>query len=128
MKLPPFKNLRKEDYKDAPTWMASVFYIINNFFTSVSQGLRNGLTIRDNLDQQIFEYTFTYTTTFTVDITTTINHRPDGVLCLYCYNETDRVPALAPSLAWSLINNGIRIEQLSGLTTGKQYTFRLLIV
>ena len=128
MKLPPFKNLRKEDYKDAPTWMASVFYIINNFFTSVSQGLHNGLTIRDNLDQQIFEYDFTYVSNFTVDITTTINHRPDGVLCLFCYNQTTRTAVLQPQLACSLINNGIRIEQLSGLTINNQYTIRLLIV
>lgn len=127
--LPPFKSLRKEDFPQAPMWFIGVMYILNQFMNAVSLAFNKNISLRQNMDCQIFVYTFDYAVApFTaIDITTTLRRKADGVLVLQNVNNTTR-EAVNSTCAWNVTNDGVSVTDISGISVGNQYTITLLIV
>jgi len=57
-KLPPVKELKKEDFSDVE-WIDKLLWPINRFMSSVYRALNQGLTFTDNFRAQIKEFEFT---------------------------------------------------------------------
>lgn len=128
MKLPVFKNLRKEDFPDSPNWMTEVFYILNNFMTTLSNGLNKQITFQDNIACQIFTFTFTAQSVFDpFVINTTVKTTPIGVVLLQVNDDTDRV-SVAANHSWIVVNGGVKITDITNLTVNHKYTVRFLII
>lgn len=123
-----FKQLKQEDFKTAPSWMSQIFYIINQFGTSVLQAFNKSISFRQNIDCQLFTYTFDQSASFTpIEIQTTLKRRADGVILLSTYNNTTRA-ANNSTCSWIPINGGVSIEDISNLSAGNQYVVTFLIM
>ena len=126
--LPPFKQIRKEDFPESPQWFAGVTYILNQFMNAVYLAFNRNISFRQNIDCQIFTYTFDATSPFTpIDITTTLKRKADGVLILQATNNTLRIPVNS-TCSWIVTNGGVSITDISNIDAGNQYTITFLIL
>ena len=119
-----------ESFPEQQSWIAKLFGPLNQFTGDVVRGLRNQITVQDNLFQEIKELKFVNeSVTFPLRFTGKFSSSPQGLLVIYIYNNTDAVYSTsAPHLEWSWSNNQVVISAISGLTASKTYTMRVLVI
>ncbi len=129
MKIPGFKRFQSQDFnKKYADLTDSLFGILNPFMDVITQSLNKRLNYSDNFD--------------CVDITLNIvapvanmkvKNSQGGVFrgaeVLSCFNKNDPNEALdgAPFVQFTMASDGqIQITNITGLTTGKTYTIRIV--
>lgn len=119
-----------ESFPEQQTWIGKLFSPLNQFTGDVIKGFRNGLTVKDNLYQEIKELKFVNSTSnFPLRFTTKFASAPQGVLTMFIYNETlSTYSSTAPHFVWNYANNQVILNSVSGLTADNTYTVRFLII
>jgi len=128
-KIKPAK-LTLEDFKEQREWIGPLFSILNGFTGDLVAALNNGLTVEDNLRQEIKEIKFKNSSSdYPVKFKAKFNLNPKGMYPIYFYNNTlSAYSTQTPWVEWSYSDGLISISNVSGLTADSQYTIRLLVV
>lgn len=128
-KLTPAK-LTLEDFKEQRAWIGPLFSILNALTGELVSLLNNGLTIEDNLKQEIKELKFKNSAVdYPVKFTTKFKSQPKGLFPIYFYNNTLSIYSIqTPWVEWSYADGLISISNVSGLTADYSYTIRLLVI
>ena len=123
------KKLSVEDFKEQQSWIAKLLQPLNDFFSQVNQGFNNGLTVEDNLSQEIKEIKFlNNSTNFPLSFKTKFATNPKGLTLIYCVDSSNADLTVQPCLNWSYNNGIITIRSITGLVTSNTYTIRLLVI
>lgn len=132
-KPPELRKIYREDVKDAPDWIEIFIVTLNQFFESVKNALDKNLNFRDNFDGQIKEFSITAGSSPTSNkykINLNMKRKPDGLIIL---NVVEKSAVYSPLSSVPYINYQteaglIIINSILGLTEGKTYEFKVLIV
>lgn len=128
-KLAP-QRLTVESFQDQADWIGPLLSSINTLSNDLVINFNNGISISDNLSQEIKEITWKNdANNFPLRFNTKFNKNPQGLYVIYLFNTTDGVYSTqAPWLEWTYSNNQIVISAITGLTASKNYTMRLLVI
>ena len=119
-----------ESFPEQNSWIGKLFSPLNQLTGDIVRAFRNNLTITDNLFQEIKEIKFVNSSAnFPLKFTTKFSQAPLGLFYIYIYNTTDATySSTAPHLVWSYADNQVSISTITGLTSGKTYTLRVLAI
>jgi hypothetical protein len=128
-KLTP-QRFTVESFQDQASWIGPLLSSLNSLINDLVINFNNGLTIADNLNQEIKEISWKNdANNLPLRFTTKFNKLPQGLSVIYLFNTTDGVYSTqAPWLEWTYQNNQIVISDITGLTASKNYTMRLLVI
>ncbi len=131
MKLPGFKRFQSQDFPKKYDDLTTVlFQVLNPFMDVMTQALNKRLTAADNIDCTIVQ----------LDVQAPVSNlqvkNPQGGImrgCTvdYCINKNSPSDPLvsAPFVQFTTASDGqIVIENITGLTSGKTYTIRMIFV
>lgn len=133
MQLPPFKRIVVEDFQDQKSWIGRLLYPINSFFTTISQGMQNGLTFQDNLAAQIVTISFQNTTNaFPLFFKSTLSTKPIGLWIINVQDNTTSPLVLAGPVTpvWQFVDASKQLELLNitGLITNNLYKISMIVI
>lgn len=134
---PIFKDFRKEDYQEAPSWFGRFLLILNNFSNSVATALSKNLTFAQNFQCTIKEWKFSTLATYTSGDWNVIQFNSDlpagvkvqGVQILQILDE-DQLPIVSQNgqvPAWVADSGVVSIYFISGLDNSTTYNVRFLV-
>lgn len=128
-KLTP-QRFTVESFPDQADWIGPLLSSLNSFMNDLVINFNNGLTITDNLFQEIKEISWKNdSVNFPIRFSTKFNKIPQGLNVIYLFNTTDGVySTAAPWLEWSYSNGQVVISAITGLTASKNYTMRLQVI
>lgn len=132
-KLPTITGLKREDFKDAPSWIDRLLSPLNSFIRNVYDALNGSLTFGDNVSGFIKEFTITAGAAST-DNTASFLHglktQPSGVLVMQALAQGSNYAPIANAvtISWRRGVGTIIIDAITGLTNGTQYTLRVLVI
>jgi hypothetical protein len=128
-KLNPQK-FTTEEFQDQSKWIGKLFANLNQFTGEVVQSFANGLTVTDNLYQEIKEIKYVNSAgNFPLKFKTKWSVYPKGLSVLSLYNNTlSGYSVAAPWVVWSYADGQVIIDDISGLTSGNTYTIRFLVI
>ena len=128
-KLNPAK-FTTEEFQDQASWIAKLFSPLNQFIGEVVLAFSNGLTIQDNLAQEMRDIKWANTpTNLPLKFRTKWAKNPKGILPIYLTdNTTGSYSTQAPWLVWGYSDGQVVISDVLGLTTGHTYTIRVLVI
>lgn len=129
MKLTPAK-LTLEDFPNQRDWIGNLFLILNSFTGDVVRGFSNQLTIEENLYQEIREIKWTAGSgDLPLSFQTKFKTAPKGLLPIYLFDQTAGTYSTSqPWFVWSYANGSVSILDVSGLTAGRTYSARILLI
>lgn len=129
-RIPPLTRLRPDDFKDVADEVKpaidQLVYAMNPFISATRNALARRLTwanfasVKRTVKVKADSFPLTV-------VLRDLPGSPDGVFVLQCYDATDRVPALAPRIAWARDGVAVKITAMSDLTTGHEYDVTLLV-
>jgi|SRR6478736_4481924 len=128
-KLPPVTRIIQEDFKEQSSWIGKLLQPINSFMTSIVSALSHGLTFGDNFAAQVKDLEFSENAnTYPLYFKSTTATKPVG---LWVVNASEIAATPSPILNavyadWEYADGQVRINNITGLTTGKKY--RILVV
>lgn len=123
------RKLTLEDFKDQQSWIGGLLQAINNFFGDVFQAMNNGISVQDNLYQEIKEIKFLNdSTTFPLEFKTKFNVYPKGLNIVSCRDSSNADLTAAPFANWTFNNGIVRISSITGLTSGRTYTMNIHVI
>ena len=116
-KLPPIKRLAIEDFLSQKSWIGTMLYPINLFFTVVVAALDHGLTFTDNLSAVV--KSIDTTGVYPLYFSWTLKSKPVGLWAVKAYeSKTTHVNfTTAYSVDWEYTpDNQVKINGFPGLT------------
>lgn len=122
MKLTNIKRLLVEDFPSQSAWIGSLLTPLSQFMENVTQALTKGLTIEDNMDQQITESTFLGSDQVQFKVNT--RNRPKGVIVSNFVTVSGTAPTAAVQPVWSYdsTTKTVTIDSwFGGLTSTSKY-------
>ena len=129
-RLPPLTRLRPDDFKDmgeeVKPAIDQLVYALNPFISATRNALAQRLTWANFASVKRTLKVKTDSFPLTV-VLKELPGSPDGVFVLQCFDATDRVPALAPRIAWTRDGVAIKISAMSDLTAWHEYDVTLLV-
>lgn len=124
---PKAVTLRKEDYREAPSWLGRLFQQLNDHLAAVSTALAGGLSRSENLRSVVKTLKFTTLATpadtFPVLAKHGLDQRPADVWV----GRLSPAPATAWSMTWELDSSGQLSVRFQGLAASTEYEARLVI-
>ena len=131
MKITAFKRFLSEQFIGAPDWFVRFLQQLNLLTEQIVKALTNGLTIKDNLDAQ--QYMFKILAKATADLNTTsfvctMSKTPESVMVGNVFSVGVTTIMTSPvQVFWSVDGNAIKINSITGLTSGTNYSITLVI-
>lgn len=133
MKLPSFRRLYKTDFaQEFQALVDQLSVSINIGIENMYDVLNRKLTLRDNMLCTVKEIDVTVdparapttTTSFPLDI----SGRIDGVVVLSAVNltTTGMYPSSGVFISWTQTQNGVLINNITGLQNGQKYRLRVV--
>lgn len=134
-KIPPLTRLRLDDIKDVSDETKPVLeqlvYGLNPFITATRNALARRLTWANFAAHQATVKVRSDSLPVFVSTKDLPGQSAGAVFVTQAFDATDRVPALAPRIAWQRTTSnglpGVRITAMSDLTAGHDYEVSLLI-
>lgn len=123
MKIQLQNQISRQDFPEAPDWVASLLYPLNLFMTIVISALRNQLTLQDNLSCVINDVNFVAKATpelNTLGFLWQINRQPIE-LTMHVTRADGVYEPIYPIPSWNLVGSSIQINGIQGLTNGVEY-------
>lgn len=119
-----------EGFPEQRGWIGKLLSPLNQLTGDIVRAFKNQLSIEDNLYQEIKEIKWVNNSgEFPIRFTPKFKASPKMILTGYIYNNTDSVySSSAPHVVWSYNGEQVLISNISGLTSGKTYTIRLLAI
>ena len=128
MKITP-KKLSVEDFPEQQGWIGGLLSSFNQLAQELLPINSNNVTVSENLFQEIKELKFTLDAgTYPVKFRTKFNKLPQGLYCVYCVDSEGGTASEQPFPTWSFKEQQLSISALTGLTSGKTYTIKFLII
>jgi hypothetical protein len=126
MKLPVLSKIRKEDILDAPEWVARIINPINDFFERIYLGLNKEITFEDNIKSEIRNIKLKQTD-LPYSFTTL---KAQGILKLMCekISGNHEIITNAVDIDWTIAENTVTINNITGIDSTSDYNLRLLII
>lgn len=129
MKIPGFKRLQTQDFnKKYNDLTETLFAVINPFMEVITQSLNKRLNYSDNFD--CLDITLDVTAPVVgLKVKNTQGGSMRGAEILSCLNKNDPSDPLlgAPFIQFQMAQDGqIQINNITGLTSGKTYTIRIV--
>jgi hypothetical protein len=123
-------KLTVESFPEQNSWVGKLLSPLNQFIGEVVLGFNNGLSIDDNLFQELKEVKFVNSSgNFPIKFALKFSQLPKAVQIVYCYNETDGTTQAITTLpVWSYSNGQISISSITGTTSGKSYIIRVHVI
>lgn len=134
--LPPIRRIFKEDLgPDVPQWITRLLAPLNLVLQSIYTALNHSITFQENIQCQVKEFNLVAGASATdnfFNFLLTIPTKPTGVW-LVCALRTDGIvesftAAPYPSWTWDSSANTINISSITGLTNGKEYLLRVIVI
>ncbi len=124
------KQFSVEEFKDQATWIGKLFTGLNQFLGEVNQGFKNGMTVNDNLYQEIREVKWVNKAqNFPLKFITKFAVHPRGLMPIYLLNNTTgNYSSLQPWIAWGYSDGQVTISEITGLNPNETYTIRILVI
>lgn len=124
------RRFTAESFPEAPEWFLTFLSGINQNLQELQSINTNGITISENLNQEIIETNFkNESVSFPLNLKTKFNTVPKGLHVIYCLNTDDStMPSDTPWIAWEYANQNLKITSISNLTSAKFYKIRLLVI
>ncbi len=132
--IPPISRLRVDDFKDltedTKPVLEQLSYAINPFLQATRDALARRLTWANFAAMQ--RTVKVRSDSFPLFVSTqALPGSPGAVFVTQAFDATDRIPALAPRIAWGRKTDrngtGIEITAMSDLVTGHDYEISLLV-
>lgn len=119
-----------ESFKDQASWITNLLSPLNQILNDLVMSYSNGLTVSENLYQEIKEITFKNNAgVYPLVFKTKFNANPKGMVLLYNYDNTlNKYATTNPVIEWQFVNGNINITAITGLTSGSSYTVRFLVI
>lgn len=128
MKISP-RSFTVEQFPEQQSWIGTLLAPINQTNQELFSGLNNGITIQDNLNQEVKELNFTLdASTYPIKFKTKFNKQPMGLHVIYCIDTTGGTATNTPWLTWSFGDGQLTISNITNLTTNKKYILRILVI
>lgn len=124
-------KLTVEAFPKQADWIGKLLSNLNQFIGEVVSGFNNGLSIEDNLMQEIKEVKFINSSSnFPLKFSTKFTKLPKGVSIIYCYNQTSGAMESITSLPiWTYSNGQLSISSITGLSgSGSTYIIRVHVI
>ena len=120
------KRLTTEDLADAPkgNWRNNLLYALNLFWQQIYNGLLNGLTPEENMQEQTVQFTLTGSATPNNNLYTFLTnytYQPSFVEW-YIQPSDNSVFSVAPYVSGVWANSRYTVNGICGLTTGTSYS------
>lgn len=122
------KRLTQEDLKDAPAgeWKDKLIYALNLFWQQIYNGLQNGLTPEENMQEQTVSFKTDGDSTPTAQVNTysfvtNFNYTPSFIEW-WIQPDDNSVFAAAPWVSAHWANNRVFVDGICGLSSGIGYT------
>lgn len=111
-------------------WISALLSPLNTFIQEVYQGFSNGLSVEDNLFQEIKEIRFVNNiANLPISFLPKFSSRPKGLYIIYCEASDGTALSGAPWATWSLTSDGrVSISNITGLISNKTYSLRILVI
>lgn len=128
MKITP-RSLTVEQFPDQQEWIGNLLSPLNQTNQELFSGLDNGITIADNLYQEVKELNFTYdASTYPIRFKTKFNKQPVGIHILYCKDSLGGTSSGYPWLTWTFADGLMTITNITNLTLNQKYILRILVI
>lgn len=132
-KVTNLKRINKEDFPvEDHEFVGKLAFILNPFFEQIVTAFNKNIDF-DNLNQE-----FIFFETEVDDkgkpkkdreIKTLLRSRPRGIMCVSANNLTDNTPVTgAPFISYTINNNVISIQNITGLPANKRFRLSLIII
>lgn len=129
--IPKPLTLRKEDYKEAPSWAIRMFLQLNEWFSVATQALTRGLVRSENMLSTVKTVSFTTATpaadTFPLAVKHDLGQRPSDVWVSRLRTTNSTAITAAWSFTWELSSSGDLSVWFQGLADATTYEARLVI-
>lgn len=123
--------LRKEDYKEAPTWIVRLFQQLNEWFGVVTPALTRGLRRDENFLSTVKTVTFTTSAsapdTFPLTVKHDLGQRPTDVWVSRLRTTNGTAITDAWAFTWELTSAGDLSVRFQGLAAATPYEARIVI-
>lgn len=122
-KIPVQQQLSRQDFPEAPDWIAKLLYPLQLFMTTVVKALTNQLTLQDNFSFVKNEVDFIAGATPS-DNTLSFRWEKDRQpieLTMHVTRADGNYDVIFPVPSWNLIKDSIQINGIQGLTNGVKY-------
>lgn len=135
--LPNVKQVRREDLgANVPSWIDGLLSVLNSFMESIYTLVNGNISLTDNINCRIFNYTFTTKSDYSTGgfdailVSVKLNSKINGVIVFAVNNlsDTSAVSLTAKSAEWDEQPNACRIKYIAGLANSTKYQVRLLII
>lgn len=137
MKLPSFKLLKKNDFKDEfQEMIETLAFSLNNGIEVLYDALSRRVNLRDNIACTVkdidVEVDSTGVPKAQVTIKTDLTTRIEGTQIILVVNKTNSalsIPASSgtPFIIYEAVQTGINVKQIMGLYPDNKYTLRVVI-
>lgn len=133
MRFGSVKKIKREDLKDAPSWINGLIDPLNSFMETVYQTLNQNVTFQENIASFIKEITYKTPASYpssvdNIQFQNELKTKAIGVIVVQVYERTTYTPALdAVYVPWIENNGSIVVSTITGLEADKTYTIRLLV-
>ena len=122
-KIPVQQQLSRQDFPEAPDWIAKVLYPLQLFMTTVIHALTNQLTLQDNFSFVSNEVKFIAGATpsdNTLSLRWKKTRKPIE-LTMHVTRADGVYEVIFPVPSWNLVDQDIKINGIQGLTNGIEY-------
>lgn len=130
--LPDLRRIRIEDIKEPPKWLSLLITPINRFMETVYYALNKDLTFQDNIKSQIetFDVEADSINTTGQKLRIKINQKPVGVILLSIVKDSTFFDPVAAAIGidWTIEDEFVKIQNISGLTATENYKVTVLII
>lgn len=120
-----------EEFPEQQDWIGKLFTPLNQLTGEIVAAFANGLSVKDNLMQEIKEVKWVNSTTnFPLKFRTKFgNKAPIALLPGYLLNNTTGAySTVQPWVVWSYKDGEVLISDVMGLVSGNTYTIRLVVI
>ena len=123
------RRFSAEDFKDAPEYVINLLSALNQNLQELQAINTNGITINDNLYQEIIDLNFVNdSVAFPIKKRLRHNVLPKGIQVIYCVDSEGNTVSDYPWLNWSFSNQQLTVNAISNLTSNKTYLIRVLVI
>jgi hypothetical protein len=134
MLLPPLNRLSVSSFKGQESWISALLYPLNQLFQSLTSGLQNGITFKDNIACIVKTLNFNNNVNaFPIKFQNTLSTAPMGVWVINIQDVSNSPKALTNPVcvtSWQFVPNTrtVNINAVSGLISGQQYNLTVVVI
>lgn len=123
MKITLPQQLTRQDFPEAPNWLAKLLYPLQLFQSTIVSALTSQLTLQDNVSCRINDLTFVAGATPELNTFSFVWNLPRQPICMLMHVTASdgTTPPIYPIPSWNLVGSNIQVNGIQGLTNTVSY-------